>query len=658
MYKNLLLLCATLFAIQVNAQVDTTIGRTAPANVSKDYKALTQHLCSGLSSDQQKANAIYNWVTSNLEFDIKEDQNPNKEHPTPEEVIKNKKTITSGYSELFIAMCQEAGLKAVAIPGYHKNHLLHNDSDAIHIAKSIWCGVQINDTWHIVDPLSGSGILTYRPGWLRRVINSITKKEDIKFAKNLTFVSKYSPDNFMISPLKMRLKYLPSDPLWQLTTNKMPMSTFIAGDSAIVAYNSANSQLAQRNATLNNLGDYTQEQQQIDAGDRAHSFNNYNYICLADKELQSAIELIEPYTSGHIGFNGAGVTTFNNAINKLNLSLKYVDSQKVQLPAYYADIKSKNNSKSRMAKDRIRDIKQGVNNQTSDFKRRLSPAKSKITYFNKEVNKNKRLLKELSTGNIDNVETVKYQRPQSDPMLTAILDSIAAKQTRIEECREQIDNILTEINGLYTTVDNSLVAYQDQLTKCNKIFIKELEKRAHFYDSYDDNVTYLVGLYDTTWNKDLKHQNTTYFNAYDSCAKKFLDVERLYKDELRLHKSILRDYKQYKRLNNQLKDFDKIYLQAATQYRNSISNYNTTLDNFNNFYDIYVSAANNFIDQFDNVDKPIEIFEKIENKREEMTEKEFNKDKSYYESVLERSTREIKALIDKLEKVLEDNNKQ
>ncbi len=655
MYKNLLLLCAILFAIQANAQVDTTIGRTAPANVSKDYQTLTQYLCGGLTSDKQKANAIYNWVTCNIDYDLKEEKNPNKDIPEAEDVIKRKKSIMMGYNNLFVAMCKEAGLRAVIIPGYYRSHLLHNDSDDIHIAKSAWCGVQINDEWYIVDPISGAGIVTYKPGWLRSLINSITNKEDVKHAKKQKFVSQYSPDNFMISPLKMRLGYLPSDPLWQLTANKMPMSTFIEGDSAIVAFNNANSRILNRNATLNNLGDFTEEQQRIDAGDRAHDFNTHNYLSLADKEQLTAIELIDPYTSGHLAFNASAIPTFNNAIGKLNLSLKYIDTQKAKLPAYYAHVKSMNNSKSRLAKERIRNIRQGVNAQTSDFKRRLSPAKSKVSYFKKQIDKNNKLLKDLSTGNIDNVETIKHQRKQSDPMLTAIIDNIDAKQQRIQDCSNQIDNLLAVINGHYTIVDNTLEAYQDQLNSCNKIFYKEIETRAHFYDSYDDNIAHLVGLYDTAWNNDLASHNSKYFNAYDSCSAKFLDVERLYKEELRLHKSILRDYKQYKRLNDQLPNFDKVYLQAAHQYRNSLKSFNTTLENFNNFYGIYVSAADNIIDQYKKVDEPIKLFEKIEDKRNEMTEKAFNEDKSYYERVLERRIRMNKNLIARLEKLLAEN---
>lgn len=653
MYKNLLFLCAMFFAIQATAQIDTTIGRTAPSNVSKDYKTLTQYLCEGLSTDQQKANAIYNWVTSNLDYDIKEEKNPDKEIPEAEDVMKKPKTISMGYNRLFVAMCQEAGMRALIIHGYYRSRLLHNDSDVIPITHTTWCGVQIDGDWHLVSPLLGAGGSTYSVGWVKTLLNSITNKDNNSHSQKEKFIKKYSTKGFMMDPIQTRVRRLPADPLWQLTKDKMPMSTFIAGDSAIASYNDEHNTLARRNAQLDKIGDYTEEQQIIDCGDRAYRFNTLNFIMLSDKEAMSANELVEPYTSGQMAYNINTIATFRNAVKKLERSCDYIDSQKTILPAYFINIKRKNSGKNRLAKDRIRTIKMDTRSEQSDFKRRISPAESKKGYYEQQIEKNNEDIKSFSADDIYKVETIKYQRPATDPMLVAKLDSIAAKMSRVEQYGKEIDDILIEVNGYYEVIDNTLESYRYKLGQCAQILKNEVYTRSFWYDSYDDNVIYHVSLYDSAWKNDLVLFNTTYFRAYDSSVKRFAQVARLYKAQLRLYKSVLRDYKQYKRLNDELKDFDKTYQEVATRYSNCLKNFNATLDNYNNFYSIYISAANGVLDKLKEYDEQVEELEEIEQERDNRANLTLEEHRLFIESWLDRMLNKRKQMITNLQEILD-----
>lgn len=634
-------------------EVDTITGRTAPANVSKDYKTLTHYLCDGVSSDKQKANIIYNWVTSNIDFDMEKDKDPNKDIPKVEDIINSKKTVSVGFIKLYVAMCQEAGLNAVMINGYLRN-IFHNDGDAIPISSIGWCGVRINGEWHLVDPLSGSGSITYRPGWLRKIIISITKKDDIKYSKKEVFVKEYTPDNFMISPLKMRENRLPIDPYWQLTVNKMPMSTFIAGDSAIAAYNKQNDRLARRNTQLDKISDYSKDQQIIDRGDRSHTFNPLNYYCLADKESSAAAVLIEPYTTGHLGYNNSTDRTFNNAINKFKLSNTYIDSQKNNLSPYYNDLKKKSTDKNRLAKERVRNLRQGVNTESSNFKRRVSPAKSKVSYYSGEIAKNIQLQRKASPADIKDITTIKYPKPQNDPMLKNILASIDTKDSTIKANDIQIDNLLSSINNTFDVVDNTLEDYIYQLNINDSILYKEINTRAYFYDSYDDTVNNLIALYDSSWNN-VKSLNSTYFGAYDSCIAMFAEVEQLYKEQIRLYQGMLRDLKQYKRMSNTLTSLEGTYAYVVKQYIACIDKYNTLLSNNKNFYNIYISNADDLSKLFKGVDKPIELLEKIEKKRKEMEDKDIETNRTYYERVIERIKNTNDKNVKKLQQILADH---
>lgn len=615
-------------------EVDTITGRTAPSNISKDYKTLTHYLCDNVSSDTQKANIIFNWIASNIDFDIEMDKDPEKEEPKPDDVLKNKRTISIGFSKLYVAMCQEAGLNAVVIGGYVRD-VFHNDGDPIPTASAVWCGVRINGEWQLVDPLLGAGKITYRPGWLRKVIISITKKDDINYSKKEVFIKEYAPEWFMISPLKMRERRLPTDPYWQLTATHMPMDTFIAGDSAISAYTLNHSSIVRKNALLDRISDLNRAQQLIDKGDRCHTFNAMNYHSLADKESSSANELIEPYRAGLLGYNNSTERTFNNAINNYKLSNTYLDTHKNNLSPYYNDLKKKSTDKNRLAKERIRKVRQELNAESSEFKRRISPAKSKITYYNGEIIKNTQLKNNISTTDIKDVVTIKYPKPKNDPMLKNILASIDTKDSTIKVNNINIDKLLLSINGHFDIVDKTIDKYIIQLKTNDSLFYKEIDTRAYFYDSYDDNINYLIALYDTGWNN-VSRLSNTYFNTYDSCIAKFAAVEQLYKDQLRQYQGILRDLKQYKRMSDKLTSLDETYAFVAKQYSDQIDKYNMLLKNNINYYNIYISYSDELSKFFKNAETPIQLFEKIETKRKELEDENIESDKSYYERLIER----------------------
>ena len=110
-----------LFTVRATAQIDTLLGTHAPKNVSTNYKKLAHHLCDSLDTDYQKVNAIYNWITNNISYDVKSIHQAKLREDKPNKVLKRKKTICGGYADLLTAMCSEVGIRAQTIEGYYKD---------------------------------------------------------------------------------------------------------------------------------------------------------------------------------------------------------------------------------------------------------------------------------------------------------------------------------------------------------------------------------------------------------------------------------------------------------------------------------------------------------------------------------------------------------
>ncbi|HEY9176712.1 MAG TPA: hypothetical protein VIN07_03435, partial [Flavipsychrobacter sp.] len=89
-FSTLLLICVSL---SVSAHIDTTNGFTAPAKVSGNARDLAIYLCDGVYSDSMKANLVFNWITHNIEFDIKGAKDPNRSPAVVSDVLKNKKAV-------------------------------------------------------------------------------------------------------------------------------------------------------------------------------------------------------------------------------------------------------------------------------------------------------------------------------------------------------------------------------------------------------------------------------------------------------------------------------------------------------------------------------------------------------------------------------------
>lgn len=169
--------------------------RNAPRSAEKRISKLAAYLTRYCRSDEQKALAIYAWITSHIEYD---DYGAEHEEALTgqdaESVFKLRKGVCEGYSRLFVALCEASGVRAEYVPGYAKswNKIVVDEDDG-----HAWNAVYWNKRWHLVDS-------TWGEDYLRE---SRT----------------YPPQFFDVEPEKMLASHFPEDPVWQLRARK-PMT--------------------------------------------------------------------------------------------------------------------------------------------------------------------------------------------------------------------------------------------------------------------------------------------------------------------------------------------------------------------------------------------------------------------------------------------------
>lgn len=119
---------------------------------SQRITALSNQICSGQSSDYDKARAIYNWMVENIAYDFPYYYGE-KETGTilPEEVLDSRLTVCDGYSRLTQALLQAQGIPALWVSGT----ALQGGRITSEGERHAWNMAYVDDRWLYIDTTWG-----------------------------------------------------------------------------------------------------------------------------------------------------------------------------------------------------------------------------------------------------------------------------------------------------------------------------------------------------------------------------------------------------------------------------------------------------------------------------------------------------------------------
>lgn len=623
-FTTLLFVCS--LHITGKCQIDTNVGLMKPVKFGTDYLAIASYLCFDLETEQLKANAIYNWVTHNIAYDIEAlHKIPNRKEDKVIQALKTKKAVCEGYSLLFTELCRAAGLKAVTIEGYAKDWIF-DDGDELYIPRHQWSAVRIDNKWQLVDPTWGAGVLAQSPGWLRRMRNKITHKNNM-YAKHVKFKFKYDTTYFMQDPEEFRLKHLPSDPWWQLTDSVMPLAVFEAGDSAIKVFNKLHSKPQQVDSRLDRIAEMTEKEKIYDFADRAYAYNNRYHVILALKNTYHAEALINKAIKDTTIKRGD--TVLNNAVKDLKVSLEYIKQQRRNFPNEYNKLKMKNKEKSFEAKKYIRKVKTDDKKLMAECNKRMRIVDSKDSRWGKKLDEIKQLKKTVNPDNIDGIETAKVTKKAGSPQLVAIKDSVVARENRakdlLKEAYRQSHNVRLDIIKS-TILLNSLAG---ALNKEDSMLKGEVEERLDMHDSHDEEVMKWSGMFEKQKYEVTDSMMNDYFGAFDSIVARCERAQTIQLAALDLYKKNEQGLEQYRKWNNTDASIKNDYIQTANDY-------STAIDSTGRDCSILLAHLQGNKQLFSMLTKLckrqiaiVDYMENVEQKRQELEHKNIAKNKAF-----------------------------
>lgn len=227
-----------------------------PRSVQRSISDLTQHLIKGKISQKDKATAIYEWITTNIEFDYNKLSSDNYFiGVNAKAVLRSKKALSDGFTELMKAMLDEAKIENETISGYAhepgwKPGQLSLDPD------HSWVAMKIDGEWTLCDPAWDAGYIGRLPKsrrpykekkyiiplkWIKKEAkrNKVKEKRELKEEERKTAYDEKSSYTdkigFVQDPQKaflfvaidsFLLDHLPLDPIWQLRSDYVSIEDF------------------------------------------------------------------------------------------------------------------------------------------------------------------------------------------------------------------------------------------------------------------------------------------------------------------------------------------------------------------------------------------------------------------------------------------------
>ena len=176
----------------------------APLEVSRSIPALAKYLTNPFSRDDEKARAIFRWVTENIDYDVKGFFSGKIERESSGNVLKSRKAVCEGYSGLFEQLARAAGLEVVNISGYAKGYGYSSGEKIPGRTNHAWNAVKIRGEWKLLDCTWGAG--------------HVGDQHD--------FVRKFTPHYFFTTPSEFIYDHFPEDPRWQLLEKPVTRDEF------------------------------------------------------------------------------------------------------------------------------------------------------------------------------------------------------------------------------------------------------------------------------------------------------------------------------------------------------------------------------------------------------------------------------------------------
>lgn len=180
----------------------------APLEVGHDTGSVAAYLLKFCKTDIEKARAAYTWEANNIRYDDNAYNTGRQPVLQPNAILRSRRSVCEGYSNLYKAICEAMGLEALRIDGYAKAYGYHAgekfDGDP---PNHSWNAVKIDGNWILVDVTWGAGHAEGGRGKL------VSRKD-------------FTPYWFNVNKYEFLYKHYPIDPQWQLIPQPVSLKQY------------------------------------------------------------------------------------------------------------------------------------------------------------------------------------------------------------------------------------------------------------------------------------------------------------------------------------------------------------------------------------------------------------------------------------------------
>jgi hypothetical protein len=185
---------------------DAAIDKHALA-ASVDDEATLEKLAMYLSrpckSDRDRARAIYRWITDRIAYNAEGFFGGDYGDGRPAVVLKTRRAVCEGYTQLYMDLAKRMGLKAARVEGHAKIVSYVPGQPIGEREKHTWVAVWLDGKWQLVDPTWGAG-----------------------YIERQRFFKRFFDYYFLPPPDQLVFTHLPDQSRWQLVKTPVLKAQF------------------------------------------------------------------------------------------------------------------------------------------------------------------------------------------------------------------------------------------------------------------------------------------------------------------------------------------------------------------------------------------------------------------------------------------------
>ena len=321
--------------IKVSKAVDTL-----PKTYTSSYKILARKLCDSLKNDEEKAKAIALWITKNIDYDVKMYEKGHFKKQKSSDVLKKRKAICEGYSNLFKDMCDQVGVRSYVVTGYSKAGN-YEPGDILVREDHAWNAVQINGKWYLVDLTWAAGNIELKPRMFQRYLSvylGFPFKEKRKFVEKTNYKYLFAEPSFLI------IDHLPVNDWWQLMEYTVPVEVFEKDSAEIKKFvKEGKGKFSSYDADIAKYEEMEEPQRVLEKTKKAHQYNPKNFQTPAEGKLRHAVQVFVETYPRNIS-NSKKVTIYDSCLIEIQGCLNDLDNYD-KITVKERDVRVKKNEK-------------------------------------------------------------------------------------------------------------------------------------------------------------------------------------------------------------------------------------------------------------------------------------------------------------------------